>query len=169
MKSTALIIVVAIILLLVSGYNIMKNLIRNVINARLDSSEAVIINELDGRMYKDFHSDTTPYDIEVSEGSFQYGANGDFVRVENIGDKIRMSLEYKDGQKWVGEVKGKVQIDKVDKIQIKADSKEAPITVDMDKSDSQVYAITYEYYEDLQKDRITLNRSFTRYLAVVNE
>lgn len=159
-KAIAVILVVLSLILLVGG-NIVSNALTDFTNKRLDSSEATLLNEVDARIYRDFHLHTPPQEIEISPDGIKYMSSGSIVRAINNGDSIEMHLEYPDGTSWSGRFKGNIEVKEVEVLNINDEYK-----VELANTTSRVLAITYKINQDFQKKRVSMNRDFTRYLII---
>lgn len=141
-----------------------RSILKTSINRRMDSSEAVMMNEIDGRLFRDFNSDITPTNIEVTPNSFQYSLGDRAVSLTNTGNKIDIKILYSDQTTWEGNLRGKIEVSKVDVVNIGND-----IKVNLEDTNSEIYAITYIFVDNPQSNRITLNRNYTRYLSVIRD
>ena len=146
--------------LVVTGSLLVRSLLTNTINRRLDSSEAVMINEIDSRLYRDFHQPEAPIVLEVTPTSFQYTVQGETVYLESGNKDIKVTIQYNDGTTWTGQARGSVKVQEVDKVQIE------DRVVDLKNTHARVYALSYRFVDNPQAKRVTLNRNYTRYLAV---
>ena len=161
MNKTLIVLAIIISFLLIFGGRVVRNTLIETLNKRLDSSEAVLINEIDARIYRDFHEETPIESVEVTPESIQYVVGNDVVRLSNNEDSIQMDILYADGGRWKGSLKGSIEVAEVEVVNINDQYK-----VDLSNTDSRLYAITYQYREDWQNNRVSMNRNFTRYLII---
>lgn len=166
MKKTILLLLVILLLIMIAGYNIVRNTLVSSINNRMDSSEALIINEINGRLHRDFSKNISPSNIEYSPNSFSYNnEEGDLVTLSNEGDFIKITINHIDSTKWESKTKGNIEVAEIREVHIPS----ADIIVDVLSTSGKLYAITYRIAEDFSKKRISLNREFTSYFSVIDE
>jgi hypothetical protein len=161
MNKTLIVILIILAIVLSVGTNIARNTLIDAVNKRMDSSEAILINEIDARLYEDFHQVSPPKNVQIDSEGIQYTADGETVRIRNNGEYIEMIILYSDGNCWVGNVKANVKVEEVKVLNIGGSTK-----VNLETTGCRIFAITYELYEDFNNSRTTLNRNFTRYLSL---
>lgn len=161
MGKTIIVVLIVIALVLLVGGNIITTTLTDAINKRMDSSDAVLMNEVDSRLYIDFHKINQPKDVIIGEDSFQYRTENELVNIINNGEYIEMNIKYEDGSQWTDKIRGNIKVDEVDVVNI-----DGNIKVDLENTSSRIFSITYNFYEDFNGGRVTLNRDFTRYLAL---
>lgn len=161
MNKTIIVILVVIAMVFIAGSNIARASLVDVVNKRTDSSDAVLLNEIDARLYADFHKIEQPVDVSISANSIKYFSEGRYINIYNDGNYIEMDIQYEDGSIWKGDFRGKIEVTEVEVININGQMK-----VDLESTNAKVYAVTYKMFEDFNKKRTTLNRDFTRYLTL---
>lgn len=164
MNKSVIVITVIILLILISGFNIIRNVLVSSINVRLDSSEALLFNEINSRLYRDFNTYPSPTDISWSEDSFEYrNREGELVQLNNIEKEIQITVHRRDGSRWFGRAKGNIEVEEVHEIHIPKED----IKINLDNTHSRVYAITFRVLDDLSKKRVSLNREYTTFYSIV--
>ena len=183
MKKTILIILALMLLATIAGFGIVRNALVSVLNLRMDSSEAVITNEISGRLYRDFNMNIQPQNVNYTKESFEYtNGEGDTVQLSNSDQFIQIKINREDGTNWVGKAKGNIEVSEIRYVEIPKEN----IKVDLLSTNSKLYAITFRIIEDprayldvnnrednlidrRQTKRVSLNREYTVYYSIVGE
>lgn len=163
MVKQLLVVVLIILLIIGSGMLMVRNTVKTTINRRLDASEGVMLNTLDGRLSRDFSSSSRPTDVIYSPNSFEYRVGDEVVILQGGNNTIDINVREDNGTSNLLKMKGDIEVDLVDIVNIGNN-----IKVDLRNTTSKVYAVTFRIYEDVQKNRVSFNREFTRYLTVVD-
>ena len=164
MNKAVIAVILILLVIIISGFNIIRNVLITSINIRLDSSEAVVFNEISSRLYRDFNEYPAPTDISWSSSSFEYrNKDGDVVQLNSVNDKVRITIHREDGTKWNGQSAGNILVEELTSIEIPKEN----IKVDLSNTQSKIYAITFKVVDNYNKKRISLNREYTSYYSVI--
>lgn len=164
MRKTFIAIFVVIILFQIAGFTITRMTVKNAVNTRLDASEAVLVNEISGKLQRDFSMNIQPSQVMYTDNSFEYinGENETVVLYNSTENDVMIHISRSDGDVWTGTMRGQIEVQNVDHVFIPSQG----IQVDLRRTGSKLYAVTFRVSENIQKGRTSLNREFTIYLSL---
>jgi len=163
MRKTLILGILMATFIITVGSSMLRTVLKNTLNIRLDSNASSIVNSIDTKIYKDFHDTTLPQVLLVTPETFKYATDTETVVLRNNGDYIELVKEDRLGKSWSSQVKGRIEVQEVEVVNLEG------IKVEVANTGAKIYTISYYYYEDRYHGRVSMNRNFTRVIAIPRE